>query len=57
MNELPEPYTESSLECNYRYREVYCPECKYTIITNLPGPKCGKCHSNLITKIYEIKRI
>ncbi len=49
MNDIPEPYSESSSEHNVKPREVYCPICHYTVITDLMGPRCSECHSYLIT--------
>lgn len=49
-----EPYTNQSLEginLQAMKRTVYCEHCKYRIQTNLPGAKCGICHSNLINVV------
>ena len=45
------PYSEhpNPATTNIAPRAVYCEQCKYTIITNLPGAKCGDCRMNLIT--------
>lgn len=50
-NKTPEqpPYTENTNPSNLKPRAVYCEHCKYTIITDLPGAKCGVCRMNLIT--------
>lgn len=47
--DFPAPYTDSVLGTNLKERKVSCPECHYEIMTDLPGAKCGKCHSKLIT--------
>lgn len=53
-SELPTPYSESDREhYNSKYRTVYCKLCKYTVITDLPGPRCGLCHSYLITVVND----
>lgn len=53
QNKLPEqsPYTEHEHPHNVKPREVYCETCKYTITTDLPGPKCGVCRMALITVV------
>lgn len=40
-------------------REVYCPYCKETTISNKPAPYCEKCNHELITVVksaIEIKQ-
>lgn len=49
--ELPEPYSNGPTTHNMKPRKVYCRYCKYELITELVGPKCGKCHSSLITVV------
>jgi len=49
--DIPNPYTDSKLPTNLKPRTVFCPHCKYEVSTNLPGAKCGRCHSGLITII------
>ena len=44
----PEPYSESTIGWNIKPRKVMCPVCKYEIVTDLAGPKCGHCNSQLI---------
>ncbi len=44
-----EPYTESTKEYNIKPRLVWCSLCNYVVVSSLPAPKCGVCHSNLIT--------
>lgn len=56
-NELPEPYSNEPTTHNMQSRKVYCRYCKYELVTNLPGPKCGQCHSNLITMIAGLNDI
>lgn len=52
QNDYPKPYSERFLtEYNIKPREVYCPNCSYTATTDLPAPKCDKCHGKLITRI------
>lgn len=48
---ITEPISESTLQWNIRERLVMCPMCKYNILTELAGPKCGTCNSSLITVI------
>ena len=43
------PYSDSTLKWNIKPRKVTCPLCKYDVITDLAGPKCGHCNSQLIT--------
>jgi hypothetical protein len=50
-NELPQSYSETPLKWNIKPRLVYCPICHYETITDLCGPKCGHCQSQLITII------
>lgn len=54
QRENGEPYTTQSLvgvNLQSMERKVYCEHCKYYIQTNLPGAKCGICHSNLINVV------
>ncbi len=44
-----EPYTESTKEYNIKPRLVWCQFCDYIAVSKLPAPKCGVCHSYLIT--------
>lgn len=48
----PHPISEWSKERghNQKSREVYCPNCKYIVVTDLPGPKCSQCYSWMITR-------
>lgn len=48
LTELPQPFTDSKEEFNFKPRLVKCENCKYEVMTNIPGPKCGICHSYLI---------
>lgn len=47
-NQDPHPITESKIPHNQKLREVYCPNCKYTVSTSLPGPRCSQCYSYMI---------
>jgi len=47
-SEDPHPITNYVGEHNNKPREVYCPSCHYTVVTNLPGPICSQCRSWLI---------
>ena len=51
---FPDPYTEVTTPTNLKWREVRCDMCKYTIRTNLPNPKCGKCRNTLTTIIQPV---
>lgn len=42
-------YSDSTLQWNIKPRKVTCPVCAYEVITELAGPKCGHCRSQLIT--------
>lgn len=57
-NELPKPYTDSTKQYNIKPRAVQCNFCKYVIVTDLPGPRCGTCNSFLVTSLegYELVR-
>lgn len=50
-DDIPGAYSESSAENNVKSREVYCPICHYSVITNLMGPRCKECNSYLITPL------
>ena len=50
INDPYKPYTEVTdfRLINIPMRVVECLHCHYQIETDLPAPKCGICHSNLI---------
>lgn len=48
------PFTHEEHPVNLKPREVYCEKCKYTIVSDLPGARCGDCNSKLITVIYDM---
>ena len=48
-DEIKPPYTEQTDNGNMKARDVYCPNCRYRVTTDLAGAKCGECGANLIT--------
>lgn len=49
-NEYPAPFTECVNQTNLKSRNVYCPKCNYSVITDLAGPRCSICYSWMITR-------
>lgn len=43
-----EPFSDSTHPMNMKSRTVYCKYCRYSVNTDLPGPRCGKCKAYLI---------
>lgn len=40
---------------NIKPREVYCPQCKKTIVTDVAGPTCDDCFGKpMLTVIYSL---
>lgn len=43
------------MEYNIRKREVWCPNCKVTIVTDQPSPTCDDCFGKpMITVVYSV---
>jgi hypothetical protein len=43
------PWTDDTVERNMKPRRLYCPICKYTIISKIPAAHCGDCNASLVT--------
>lgn len=48
---ISDPYTNNEGEHCMKPRLVYCKNCKYTVVTDMPGAKCGECKKFLITML------
>lgn len=51
------PYTEvtEGKPLNLKPRQVECVYCHYIILSDLPSPRCGTCHHQLITVVPNVK--
>ena len=47
-------YTENIITKLKNYKViVYCPNCEYSIETDIPAPMCGECNGKLIRAIFD----